>query len=72
MFRKTAILSVVALTAVTSSAAEKNWVGGNGFWDVGANWGGSKPTTSDDAYVDTGATVTVRTAGEQVARLEFG
>jgi hypothetical protein len=70
--RRTTLFAAVVLSAVTASADEKNWVGGSGFWDVGANWGGSKPAASDDAYVDSGATVSVRTAGEKAARLEFG
>lgn len=72
MLRRTTIIGIVALSAVSTFAAEKNWVGAGGFWDVGVNWGGTKPTASDDAYVDTGAMVTVRTAGEQASRLEFG
>lgn len=68
------VLVAVVLAALSPLAlgAERNWTGGDGFWDVPANWGGSKPTSLDEAYVDTGATVTVRTAGEQASRLELG
>lgn len=46
----------ILLLAMSSAAnAARTWVDGkNGKWYVAANWGGSKPTSADTAYINNG------------------
>lgn len=72
---KSVLLPLVGLLLTSlpaASAADRTWVGGDGFWDVGENWSDStKPVAGDFAYLDNGSTVTVRTA-EEAEQLNIG
>jgi len=62
-----------ALTVLGQPAwpAIVTWTGGNGHWaDIGApGWDSAEPDATDDAYVNTGATVTIDQSGERAKNL---
>ena len=49
------ILTFLIFFSIASFAATATWMGGNGNWDIAANWStGSIPTANDDAVINAG------------------
>ena len=64
-------ISIVFLSAVifdrSSScveAASYYWSVSSGDWSTAFNWGGTEPTSSDDAYIQNGGTANITQTGE--------
>jgi hypothetical protein len=59
LFLCTAILAVIVFSPLAATAATISWTGTTGDWSDPANWGGTRPTSSDDAYITNGGTANV-------------
>ena len=59
LFWSMAALAAMALCAVETKAATINWTGTTGDWSDPINWGGTLPTSSDDAYIANDGTADV-------------
>ena len=72
--RLTAAIFVAAMLLVANSASAENlyWSVTSGDWSVASNWGGTEPTSSDDAYINNGGTALIASEGEECGMLSLG
>ena len=53
----------LAANSHSVKAAEKWWMVADDDWSIGANWGGTVPTSSDDACIGNGGTLNITPQG---------
>jgi len=66
------VVALVTLAAAPLRAGDVYWSVAAGDWSVPSNWGGSLPTSSDDAYIASGRTATITLPGEVCGNLRLG
>jgi autotransporter-associated beta strand protein len=57
-------LTAILFNLSTASAVNRNWIAPSGDWSTPACWGGTEPTSSDNAYVQNGGTASITLPGE--------
>jgi autotransporter-associated beta strand protein len=67
-----AAVAVLLFAPPGARAASYSWAVSSGTWSVASNWGGHRPTSSDNAYIINGGTATITLPGAACYYLYLG
>ncbi len=66
------VVAGILILGPTCALADVYWSTSAGDWSVASNWGGTLPTSSQDAYIINGGTAIVSLSGEACGNLVLG